>query len=222
MPALPYTESKSLMYPSSEGQAWGPEYEDTSAMNKKIIAITAGAVLIVGLAGAGIGLAVADVNDNDTLSGDTLERASNAALAEVGRGTVTSAERSDDGGPAYNVEVRLDNGDDVDVELNDAFDVVYVGDLDQTGSGAAGSDAPVSTPKPVIPMQPSTEQAAADQARAEAAAVAAVGSGAVTEYDRSDDADHLYEVEVTLADGRDVDVELDASFRITTIDDAVQ
>jgi len=183
---------------------------------KKIILIAAGAAVVVGLAGAGIGFAVSN-NDDDTLSGETLDRASNAALAEVGRGTVTSAERTDDGGPAYNLEIRLENGDEIDVELNDAFDVVYVGDLDQNGTAVATPSA-----SPVIPMQPTTEQAAADRANAETAALAAVGSGTVTEFDRSDDSDHLYEVEVTLADGRDVDVELDASFRVTTIDDAVQ
>jgi uncharacterized membrane protein YkoI len=41
----------------------------------------------------------------------------------------------------------------------------------------------------------------------------------VTALDRSDDADHAWEVEVTGADGRDVDVELDASFGVVRVDD---
>ncbi|WP_051973324.1 PepSY domain-containing protein [Cryobacterium sp. MLB-32] len=187
-------------------------------MNTKIVAIAIGAALVAALAGAGIALAVTNLSDdNDTLTGDTLQRASAAALAETGAGTVTSAERTDDGGPEYNLEVRLENGDEVDVELNGSFDVVYVGDLDPNTSGL--SSAPVAT---AAPAQPTAEQDAAARANAEAAALAAVGSGTVTEFDRSDDADHVYEVEITLSDGRDVDVELDATFRVTKLDDAVQ
>ena len=187
-------------------------------MNKKNVLIATGAGIVVALAGAGIALGVSNIaGDNDTLTGDTLERASNAALAEVGPGTVTSAERTDDGGPEYNLEVRLENGDEVDVELDGSFTVVYVGDFDRNDSGA--SSAPVAT---AAPAAPTAEQDAANRSSAEAAALAAVGSGTVTEFDRSDDADHLYEVEVTLTDGRDVDVELDATFRVTKLDDVVQ
>lgn len=91
-------------------------------MNKKtaIIASAAGLVLVLGA--VGITYAVTESGD-DTLTGDTLERASNAALAEVGPGTVIAAERNDDGGSAYDLSVRLDNGDEVDVELNESFDV---------------------------------------------------------------------------------------------------
>ncbi|MBB5639838.1 PepSY domain-containing protein [Cryobacterium roopkundense] len=186
-------------------------------MKKKNVLIATGAAIVVALAGAGIALGVANIaDDSDTLTGDTLERASNAALAEVGPGTVTSAEHTDDGGPEYNLEVRLENGDEVDVELDGSFTVVYVGDLDQNNLGA--TSAPVATAS----AQPTADQDAANRASAEAAALAAVGSGSVTEFDRSDDADHLYEVEVTLPDGRDVDVELDATFRVTKLDDAVQ
>jgi uncharacterized membrane protein YkoI len=56
--------------------------------------------------------------------------------------------------------------------------------------------------------QPITGQALA---RASAAALAVTGGGRVTETEIGDE-DAYYEVEVTLADGRQVDVHLDRSF----------
>ena len=191
-------------------------------MNKKtaIIASAAGLVLVLGA--VGITYAVTESGD-DTLTGDTLERASNAALAEVGPGTVIAADRNDDGGSAYDLSVRLDNGDEVDVELNESFDVVWVGDFDNDD----GSYVPSASPAPsaaatTTPTASTAEQAAAEQASAEAAALSVVGSGRVTEFDRSDDADHRYEVEVTLDNGQDVDVELDAAFVVLTVDNVRQ
>ena len=40
----------------------------------------------------------------------------------------------------------------------------------------------------------------------------------VTDLDRSNDADHAWEVEVTAADGRETDVELDAEFAVVRVD----
>lgn len=56
--------------------------------------------------------------------------------------------------------------------------------------------------------------------RASAAALAAVeGDGTVTEATGADaEDDHVYEVEITLADGEDVDVELDRDFGVVDID----
>jgi uncharacterized membrane protein YkoI len=51
------------------------------------------------------------------------------------------------------------------------------------------------------------------RAKAEAAALAHVGGGRVTGTE-TDDEDSKYEVEVTLADGRQVDVQLDAQFLV--------
>ena len=183
-------------------------------MNKKtaILASAAGLVLVLGA--VGITYAVTESGD-DTLTGDTLERASNAALAEVGPGTVIAAERNDDGGSAYDLSVRLDNGGEVDVELNESFDVVWVGDFDNDDASYVPSASPA-------PTASTAEQAAAEQASAEAVALAAVGSGRVTEFDRSDDADHRYEVEIPLDNGQDVDVELDAAFVVLTVDNVRQ
>ena len=59
----------------------------------------------------------------------------------------------------------------------------------------------------------------ADRAKVEAAGLkAAGGDGKVTDLERSDDLDHAWEVEVTFADGRDVDVELAEDFSVTRVD----
>ncbi|TBN57996.1 hypothetical protein EYE40_11650 [Glaciihabitans arcticus] len=59
----------------------------------------------------------------------------------------------------------------------------------------------------------------ADRAKVEAAGLkAAGGDGKVTDLERSNDLDHAWEVEVTYADGRDIDVELAADFTVTRVD----
>ena len=55
------------------------------------------------------------------LTGATLERASTAALAKTGAGTVTDSERS---GQAYELEVTKDDGSQVDVLLDREFKLV--------------------------------------------------------------------------------------------------
>lgn len=54
-----------------------------------------------------------------------LERAKEAALAHVGAGKVTETEIEDEES-YYEVEVRLPDGRQVDVQLNKSFNVVYV------------------------------------------------------------------------------------------------
>jgi len=61
---------------------------------------------------------------DDDLTGADYDRAAAAALAAAGGGTVTDADRSDDNGVAYEVDVRLDDGTEVDVDLDQAFGVV--------------------------------------------------------------------------------------------------
>ena len=61
---------------------------------------------------------------DDDLTGTDYDRAAAAALAAAGGGTVTDADRSDDPEVAYEVDVRLDDGTEVDVDLDQAFGVV--------------------------------------------------------------------------------------------------
>lgn len=180
-------------------------------MKKKTLWITSAAVgAVLLLAGAGVAVAVADPFDqgDDRLTGSTLEKASAAALKAVGSGTVTDAETSDEFGAAYEVEVTLDNGADVDVLLDEKFTVVRsdgttdTSDISETGA----ADAPLTE---------------ADRSAASAAALAAMApgtTGTVTEVERSDDFDHAYEVEVTLPTGEDIDMELDENFTVLTVE----
>jgi hypothetical protein len=80
----------------------------------------AAAGLAVAVAG-GLGAAAAD-GDRE-LTGATRDRAAAAALAATGGGTVTETETGDDGA-AYGVEVRLPDGRQVEVSLDQSFKVV--------------------------------------------------------------------------------------------------
>ncbi len=57
------------------------------------------------------------------ITGDALEQAKAAALAHTGGGTVTDTEVGDEES-YYEVEVSLDDGQQVDVQLDEQFNVV--------------------------------------------------------------------------------------------------
>jgi uncharacterized membrane protein YkoI len=78
--------------------------------------------LAVAVAG-GIAAAAADGDSDQELTGSTRDRAVKAALAATGGGTVLETEAGDDGA-AYGVEVRLADGRQVEVNLDDGFRVV--------------------------------------------------------------------------------------------------
>ena len=76
------------------------------------------------------------------LTGAELDRASAAALKEVGSGRVTDTEAGDEEG-AYEVEVTLDDGSQVDVHLDRDFHVLGTegeGGGENDGPGEDGSD----------------------------------------------------------------------------------
>jgi hypothetical protein len=65
-----------------------------------------------------------DGDEKETaIGGDALARASEAALDHTGGGRVTGSEVGDEES-YYEIEVTLDNGDQVDVQLDESFDVV--------------------------------------------------------------------------------------------------
>ena len=99
--------------------------------------IGAGVVLLAALAGGSAAWATAG-GDDETLTGSTLERASAAALRHTGGGSVTEAEVGDDGA-AYEVEVRLGDGRQVELELGADFTVLGQAADDD---GAADQDGP--------------------------------------------------------------------------------
>ena len=91
-------------------------------MTRKL-ALIAAAVLVVGAVSAGIAIASGAGGGEAPLQGSDLERATQAALAHTGGGTVTETEAGDDGA-AYSVEVRLADGSQVEVNLDENFKVV--------------------------------------------------------------------------------------------------
>ena len=83
-----------------------------------------GGALAVALIGGGAAIAVAGGGDDDRpLTGSNLEKATAAALAHTGGGTVIETEVGDDGA-AYGVEIRRDDGSVVEVSLDRNFDVI--------------------------------------------------------------------------------------------------
>lgn len=186
-------------------------------MKKKTVLIGSAIAAVLVLGGTGVAVAVTEPFDNDDqLTGSTLERASKAALDEVGEGKVTDSELEDG---IYEIEVTLDNGRDVDVTLDDAFSVLSVdrddADDDTRGSGSDDGTDDQGSGDQGTDDAPLTDD---ERSKAEAAALAAV-AGTVTDIDRSDDADHAFEVDVTRADGTQAEVELDASFGVVRIDE---
>lgn len=91
-------------------------------MDKKKVAIVGITTLV--LAGAGTGAVLAGSGDDDKpLRGDALDRASTTALEYVGGGSVVETEVGDDGA-AYGVEIRKDDGNVVEVNLDEDFNVI--------------------------------------------------------------------------------------------------
>ena len=73
-------------------------------------------------------------SDGAHLTGSALDAASDAAVKAAGGGTVVEAETGDDGRSAYEVEVRLDTGETVEVTLDENYEVIELQGHDD-GSG---------------------------------------------------------------------------------------
>ena len=95
-------------------------------MTRKL-AILAALVVAVGAIGGGVAIAAGGDDDgSDTpITGTALQKASSAALAHTGGGKVTGTEVGDEES-YYEVEVTLDDGSQVDVQLDRQFAVVSV------------------------------------------------------------------------------------------------
>ena len=106
---------------------------------KRITLIIAGAAVVTaGTIGGAAALAGGDDDAQDRpIPASELERAEQAALAETGGGTVTETE-VDDEESKYEVEVTLDDGTEVDVQLDENFRVV--GTEDEGAEDESGGD----------------------------------------------------------------------------------
>ena len=98
-----------------------------------------GGALVIGMVAGGAGLAIAAGGDGDhdrPLTGSDLEHATKAALEHTGGGVVIDSEVGDDGA-AYSVEIRLDDGRVVEVNLDERFQVTDA-QSDEDGAGGQG------------------------------------------------------------------------------------
>ncbi len=104
---------------------------------KRFAVVLGGAAV---LTGGAVGGAFAFVGDDDgqerPIPAVSLQKAERAALEETGGGSVTGTE-VDDEESKYEVEVTLEDGTQVDVQLNASFEVVGTegdGDEDESAS----------------------------------------------------------------------------------------
>jgi hypothetical protein len=95
-------------------------------IDRRVLA-AGGAVVVVAAGGIGVAYAV---------SGDSAEQAKSAALDAVGGGSVVGVERQDGDGPGvYEVEVKRDDGSQVEVQVNGSNRAVGTEADDDSGSG---------------------------------------------------------------------------------------
>ena len=101
---------------------------------KRKVWTIAGVALTLAIVGGGAGAVVATGGDNQQpITGQALDRASKAALDHTGGGRVTETEVGDEDS-YYEVEVTLDDGSQVDVQLDEGFNVVGQ-EADNVGAG---------------------------------------------------------------------------------------
>ncbi len=95
-----------------------------NALNIRTLVIAAAVAILVALGGSGIAYA-AGGDSEEQVTGPDAEKAKSAAIAAVGGGTVTEVERDDgNGASAFEVEVKRDDGSQVEVHLDGDLNVV--------------------------------------------------------------------------------------------------
>lgn len=91
-----------------------------AALAGSLVAVTVG---VIAVAGTGLAGAGSSGDSEAPISGAALTAASRAALAHTGGGTVSDTEVGDEES-LYEVEVTLEDGSQVDVQLDEGFKVV--------------------------------------------------------------------------------------------------
>ncbi|MDX6586019.1 MAG: hypothetical protein QOI31_492 [Solirubrobacterales bacterium] len=97
-------------------------------MSKRTKMIAIGTSLAIAAGGAGVAVAAGGTEDQAegpdvAITGSTLDKAEAAALEATGQGEVTGTETGDEES-YYEVEVTLDDGSQVDVQLDRDLNVV--------------------------------------------------------------------------------------------------
>ena len=199
--------------------------------------IAVGAIVVLAAFG-GIALASGDDGAEDiaegpdvVITGSALETASKAAVDHIGGGEVTDTEVGDEES-YYEVEVTRGDGSQVDVQLDEDFNVV--GDERETETdendeevadgreatadedeGAEGTEEDQGEGLDVAISGDPLAQASAKALEAVEKELGQSGTVSATEVG---DEESYYEVEVTLDDGRQVDVQLDEVFDFVGFD----
>ena len=99
--------------------------------------VVVGAATLAVATAAFSGFAIASDDDDGTevpITGVELERATQAALDHLGEGVVTETEKGDEES-LYEVEVTLEDGSQVDVQLDENFNVVSADPDDESEDG---------------------------------------------------------------------------------------
>jgi uncharacterized membrane protein YkoI len=138
------------------------------------------------------------------LTGDTAEKVKAAALERVA-GTVLRVET--DAGGVYEAHIRKADGTIVEVKVNRAFEVTAV----EAGRGGPGG----RDHGPGGPGERALTGATADKVKA--AALARVKGGTVLRVET--DRGGVYEAHVRKADGTEVEVRVDRTFKVTSVEE---
>jgi hypothetical protein len=103
------------------------------------LAVIAAAIVAVGAGGVGIAQAVS--GSEEPVTGPDADKAAAAALKAAGGGSVLEIERQDgDGAGFYEVEVRREDGSEVEIHLTAQFEPVGSAADDDSGSETEDSD----------------------------------------------------------------------------------
>lgn len=175
---------------------------NTSKLRSKRVIVPVVATIAVLAVGGTVWSATAD----DTVDGSERDRVAAAAEKAAGGGKAVEVETSDDRGEAYEVEVRLDDGREVDVALDE--------DLKVVGKDDDGDDDRYDDDRDEAPDADDRVLSANERAAAEKTALAEVGGGTVTDVEASDDLGVAYDVEVRDANNVEWDVDLAADFTV--------
>jgi len=108
-------------------------------MNGRMIKLAAGGGIAAALALGGAAWATAGGGDGQ-VTGPGADRASAAALAELGGGKVNAVERDNEQGATWEVEVTKQSGEMVDVRLDANYRVVGVDGDAETGDDKGGAE----------------------------------------------------------------------------------
>ena len=102
----------------------------------RLLGIVGAALLVVAIAGTAGGAVIATGGDDEQpITGSALDQASEAALDHTGGERVTGTEIGDEES-FYEVEVTRDDGSQVDVQLDESFNVVG----DEADDDSGGDD----------------------------------------------------------------------------------